>query len=392
MRRDRSALWRWGGAAAALAIALLPWSLVSWLSSGTPFFPIFDGNYRFPAGFLSYSPRLQRRLLLIAAHVWYSRVWLLLLLALVLLPVQRLRGIIVAICVAAFGTILITAVMMSVVLPYDVFRYTAPLVLPGLLFLAGSWLACAASAGGTLDRRRRARAAALAAATVAWLIQPLPFPIVRPWGESQMMELGPSHVEQSWKNFQGWLGGMRAGARKGWHEPTPPGALQFGIVQERLGPEARLVSAVAKPFHWRFDLQVVHTIDCLGQASPPPGMPFFAGPQPVADYFLDLGYTHLAFTPPTASPISPTGNCLYSRRRWKEQAQSQHPMFAAWAPYFLDFLRNEEILQETLGTVYSSPDLVLVDLRLAREPSVREALASVARDRTQLEGEGDEGP
>jgi hypothetical protein len=231
----------------------------------------------------------------------------------------------------------------------------------------------------------------LAAATVVWLVQPLQFPLPHE-RETRVVELGPSHVEQVWKNLQDWLRGIRAGTRRGWHDVAVPGAVEFGIVQERLGPEARLVSAVAKPFHWRFDGQVVHTLDCIAQASPPPGMPVFEGPQRLADYFVDLGYTHLAFTPPTASPLRPVGNCLYSRRRWKKHMHSAHPVFSAWAPYFLDFLRNEELLQATLGTVYESPELVVVDLRRAREASVRQALAAADRRSDQAEGEGDEGP
>ena len=89
-------------------------------------------------------------------------------------------------------------------------------------------------------------------------------------------------------------------------------------------------------------------------------MPFFAGPDALAHYLLDLGYTHLAFSPP---PLDP---CLYSSANWTKAERSGVFLWEQWAPYFLDFLQSEQALAAKLGTVYRSRDVVVVDLRRAR--------------------------
>jgi hypothetical protein len=86
-------------------------------------------------------------------------------------------------------------------------------------------------------------------------------------------------------------------------------------------------------------------------------MPFFEGPDALAGYLLDLGYTHLAFSPP---PLDP---CLYSLANWTKAGRSGVFLWEQWAPYFLDFLRNEQALAAKLGTVYRSRDVIVVDLR-----------------------------
>jgi hypothetical protein len=138
------------------------------------------------------------------------------------------------------------------------------------------------------------------------------------------------------------------------------GARSFAEAQASLEAGARVLSAVSKPFFWRFDRHVIHSVDCPGQASPPPGMPFFQGPDALAGYLLDLGYTHLAFSPPRLDP------CLYSLANWSAAEHSGAFLWEAWAPYLLDFLRNEQALAAKLGTVYRSRDVVVVDLRRAR--------------------------
>jgi hypothetical protein len=131
--------------------------------------------------------------------------------------------------------------------------------------------------------------------------------------------------------------------------------------QRRLPPGARVVAATEQAYLWRHDRHTVHGLDCLGQASPDPGMPFFEGAEAMAGYFRSLGYTHLAFTPPRR------GLCLYASSHWLAHRSAGQWMWRQWAPYFLDFMQTELELARTREVVYRAPTLVVLDLRrLAR--------------------------
>jgi hypothetical protein len=138
------------------------------------------------------------------------------------------------------------------------------------------------------------------------------------------------------------------------------GRSDYEEAQALLPADARLVSSAEKPFFFRFDRQVLHTLDCLGQVSPAPGMPFFQGPEAVAQYLRGLGYTHLAFTPARA------GECLYSREHWEDKRANSTLLWQQWAPYFLDFMENAERLEATRPVLFKSWDLVVIDLREPR--------------------------
>ena len=89
-------------------------------------------------------------------------------------------------------------------------------------------------------------------------------------------------------------------------------------------------------------------------------MPIDRGPEALAGDQHDLGYTHLAFSPPRLDP------CQYSLEHWRTARRSGVFLWEAWAPYFVDFLRNEQALAAKLGTVYQSRDVIVVDLRRLR--------------------------
>jgi hypothetical protein len=266
------------------------------------------------------------------------------------------RGAALASLVAVVGTIGATAAAMTASDTFNVFRYTAPFGVAGVIFLAGTWLAAESEGlrGAGSWRRARAggilRTALVSGAALAWLLVPVTVPV-----EDRHLSLSQLALARS-QAIQWTAAGLRT-LRAGLREPPIDGGQDYVTAQLRLPPGSRIVSAASRPFLWSFEDQVVHTLDCPGQASPPPGLPFFEGPEAVAGYFRELGYTHLAFTPPDV------GHCLYSRERWKAVIGSGAFVWEQWAPYFLDFMENEELLWQSLGAVYESPELVVVDLR-----------------------------
>ena len=94
----------------------------------------------------------------------------------------------------------------------------------------------------------------------------------------------------------------------------------------------------------------MHTLEFLGVVSPAPGMPFFHGPEPLAQYLRDLGYTHLAFTPALFALMRQPGTT------WQSHIPS------LWDKA-LDFMVNAERLERTYHVISRAPELVVIDLR-----------------------------
>jgi hypothetical protein len=358
-RRDGAAMRRWLLAALAFGVALAPWSLSSWLSSATPFFPVILGNYRFPGVFSApLSPG--ETLAFVASCLWACRLWFPLVLAAVVGRVAGWGGTAALTAAAISATVVATALALTASDSFNVFRYSAPFLVATVVFLFALWL-------GGLERSALARSAPrrqlglVVVAAVLWTFLPVEVETHSALDDG----LGPKRFDSSpargvARSANGWRVAALGTLRRGLHEPRIAGAEHFVAAQARLGNDARILSAVSKPFFWRFDRHLVHTVDCPGQASPPPGMPFFEGPEALADYLLELGYTHLAFTPPGLD------RCLYSLSHWTAAERSGVFLWESIAPYFVDFLRNEQALAAKLGSVYQSREVIVVDLRRAR--------------------------
>jgi hypothetical protein len=86
-------------------------------------------------------------------------------------------------------------------------------------------------------------------------------------------------------------------------------------------------------------------------------MPFFKGPEPLAQYLRGLGYTHLAFSPTLFSD---------TRREFgygSEKRYLPYRNFAKLRPYLLDFMVNAEDLAWSYPAIYRDEELVVMDLR-----------------------------
>jgi hypothetical protein len=353
--RDGRALRRWLVAALAFVVALAPWSLASWRSSGTPFFPLIRGNYRFPAGLLAPLSAAET-VDFVASVLWGSRLFLPLLLVLLVGRARGFGGAACACMVALVGTVVATAQALTASDSSSVVRYVTPLFAASVLFLAALWLGTLAAKDGGSRTRRSASLALVALAAFAWLLLPIRLE-TRKSTEKGTVVVHPIPARKIWKRGKQAFEATQRMLASGVRTVELDGASHFAAVQELLDSDARIVSAVSKPFLWRFDLHVVHLLDCPGQASPPPGMPFFQGADALGAYLVDLGYTHLAFTPP------PLDRCIYSTWHWQAAQRSGDFLWEQWARYILDFLRNEQQLARRGGVVYQSPEVVVVDLR-----------------------------
>lgn len=332
-------------AAAALVVGLLPWSISLWESSGTPLFPLWSGNYR-PGGVLGESPEAAALLAYIGECLWQSRVWVVVLMAIVVALRPAGRTAAVGLALVMVGLVVVTAGAMAGFGAATVHRYTAPFLGAGVVFLAALVL----PSGTASLPRARWQPLAMAVALVLWLLMPVAW---REGGGSVAM----SNLFRLQVNLRSYAGDALAMARSGLAIPVARGAAEYGEAQALLPPDARVLVAADMPFYFRFDGQTVHTVDLPGEVSPDPGMPFFAGREPLAIYLRGLGYTHLAFTPAAASA------CMYSPELWSGSDDPTRPAGARRAPYTQDFIGNAELLTRTYPVTYAGRGLVVVDLR-----------------------------
>ncbi len=339
--RDRERLRHAALAALATALALAPWCLSLWRSSGTPLFPLFAGHYRFDALFAEpMAPARLASFLLECALA--ARAPLLIAVAALACTLRSQRAVALEIAGAALLLLLATAWTTTAFDSWTVLRYAAPFVVPALLALGA--LAAFPREG---PRWRRPALAALAA---AWLL--VPVSTHRVFEEVRFSPLGLAADDA-----RDWLRAAEKLVADRFAVERIHGAAQYRAGQAALPPRARVIAAVEQPWEWRFDTQAIHTLDFPGPTSPPPGMPFFRGAEAVADYLTALGYTHFAFTPPRRSL------CLYAPSFAQANLRNGQWLWRRWAPYSLDFLRTEVALARSRQVVFRGPTLVVLDLR-----------------------------
>ena len=343
MRRDRVRLRLSLIAGAATGLALLPWCLESWQSSGTPLFPLLAGNHRFPSVFTE--PLTTRQLVkYVVECASANRAPVLVALAAVAFARREQRALSAQLAGAALLCLVATAISTTAFDSWTLLRYCAPLVVPVLLFL-GALVGFAEPSPAFRWQRP-----ALAALVAAWLL--IPVTTHRVFDPVRFSLASFAHDDS-----REWIWAIRKTWNGGFALEDIPGQRPYEEAQRLLPADARVVSAAEQSYRWRYDRQTIHSLDCLGQASPEPGMPFFKGAEAVAEYFAALGYTHLAFTPPRASL------CLYSAKHWQMDLHKGQWMWRQWAPLFLDFMQTQRALAQTREVVYRSPTLVVVDLR-----------------------------
>lgn len=351
--KDQPQVFRLVVAAVATVVGLLPWNLALWRSSGTPLFPVIEGNYHLQESFPA-PLDVPGVLEFIGSALWANHAWIIAIVGCLAATRPRTRQLSLQVMASLLALVSITAAMADMGRSLDSFsvhRYTAPFMAAGVIFLAGVILLCGTNPSTAKGARR-------------WQLQPLLlFIALTPWLMIRVpLSLGQqdlywvSNFSVIWDSAVSSLRNASNAWRSGLAVREWPGRTAYEAAQASLPASAKLVSATETPFLFRFDRQPIHTLDIPGLVSPAPGMPSFEGPERIAAYLRGLGYTHLAFTPPDAS----TG--LYSPAQWTHLA-SYSLTYRNWARYFLTFLENEERLARSYAVSYESPEIIVLDLR-----------------------------
>jgi len=140
----------------------------------------------------------------------------------------------------------------------------------------------------------RWRRSALAASALVWWLAPATTHRVYDANRFSLLEFAADDARE-------WAFALHKLVRDGFTLESVKGAANIRAAQAALPVNARVVSTAEQPWEWRYDAQTIHSLDFLGPTSPSPGMPFFRGPEALAEYLTSLGYTHLAFTRPRRS-------------------------------------------------------------------------------------------
>lgn len=133
-------------------------------------------------------------------------------------------------------------------------------------------------------------------------------------------------------------------------------AKSYRAVQARIPPRETLLVMVDHPFLLDFRRNAIYNIDTAAAVSPPPGFPYFRGPEAVADYLRAQSIRYVAFVPPESA------RSLYKRHGWERQRDDPHAYWHEQAPVYLDLFDNMQKLAASRRRLYADSEVVLLDL------------------------------
>lgn len=198
------------------------------------------------------------------------------------------------------------------------------------------------------DGTARARARAiLAIAVVAMLVQ---FPISR---------------EKATKAFQTFVRNVDMQRRRAatGTDVMPHEAFMYAHIQSFVPAGEAMAVMVDDPYYLDFGRNRIFNIDMPGYSSIKPDMPYFQGPEPVADYFLSHGIRYFVFVRPEFS------HWLYQREFWFGRMFNEEEIWRICAPYFVDLIDTLGELQKTRRIVYEENGIVVLDMAARRDAS-----------------------
>lgn len=346
-RRDRRLALGATAAGGAMVALLLPYFVVSWRSSRTPFYPLLEGTFRHGA----FSPPLafSGKLAFVGDALLRTGVpWIAVIAIGAWLIGWRTRGAAVGV-VAAIATSAVTAFGLTGFDSYNLFRYSAPMLDGALAF--------AACLGGTVLSDGLARGRALGVVTIGTamaLAVAVSLPLHLVIYDREVEVWRPRETLRATVAFAD-------AAAQALREPFTPfasaGSEVYAAAQETIPRGSSVAAAVARPYLWNLARQRIDSIDIPGVASAPPGLPHLEGPEALVAYLRGLGYDFFAFTPP-AFP-----GCLYDGSRWALLASGGFPMWRDLGRRVIDFQSNAEALAVDHPVVFASAEIVVLDLR-----------------------------
>jgi hypothetical protein len=136
----------------------------------------------------------------------------------------------------------------------------------------------------------------------------------------------------------------------------------YADLQSRIPPGESVAVMVDKTYLLDFSRNRVFNIDMPGFASLEPDMPFFRGPEPVAEYFLAHGIRYLMFVRQEFSQY------LYQRSFWFDRMFADDEIWRIVSPYFVDLIDSFTALSKSRHVMKEIGGIVVLDLRTPATP------------------------
>ncbi|MDO8446097.1 MAG: hypothetical protein Q7T53_08365 [Deltaproteobacteria bacterium] len=362
-----------------LLFLLAPWMALSFKSNATPFFPIFKGFYNFPSG-LSQPMAVFEKIDFLVDILLASKSVILPAFVIISILSNRTSIPILLIAISTIASVIIISFSLTASDSYNITRYCQPFLVASLFV---SLVMLSQEDAAPLGRGNIFFKSAILFAILWWTFWPTEMSFFGEKVQIKNSQLLLSHN----KDFFQAARDLPSYIHKEKIEPVeleldfysastknsdisielanPYRSASYQQVEEFIPEKAKILSVTAQPFYWDFKKHNIHTLDCIGQVSPPPGLPFFKGADALVDYFDRLGYQYIVYTP------SQSPNCYYYEKKWV--LNLKHPMFILreWAPYFLDFFKNIKVIEARGAVVFQNSKLKVIDLRLAHRNPYR---------------------
>lgn len=331
--------------AALLSFAFLaPWMLMSYRSSGTPLFPILRGHFNDAFPMLQNAANWHRQLSDLVATVTHQRLiptFPLLFIAGVLLPDRGPRKPLHTLLLSGvIGWVLLVHTLASDVPSFE--RYVYGFLVAGAIAVTTRISMHGNESSGARHKITQVGRTLAAAAALGQLF----------------LMSSPAII-----NHEMLLARITVLPRLPILDPhAMPVAASYRALQSRVPPHAPLLVMVDFPFLFDFVRNDIYNIDTAAAVSPPPGFPYFRGPEAIADYLRGQPIRYLTFVRPQQS------FSLYRRDSWEGQNKDPQAFWHAQAPVYLDLFDNLEKLALSRKRLYDDGALVLLDLAQRNEP------------------------
>jgi hypothetical protein len=135
---------------------------------------------------------------------------------------------------------------------------------------------------------------------------------------------------------------------------------EYRALQNSIPPHERMLVMVDFPFLFDYGRNEIHNVDTAAAFSPPPGVPFFRGAEPLASYLQGVPIRYVAVVDPTRALE------LFRRDAWVANLHGPIPVYAAQAPFYLDLIDNFDRLASSRARVYDDGTLRMLDLSARR--------------------------
>lgn len=360
-------------------LLLAPWMALSFKSNGTPFFPILKGFYNFPYG-ISQPMAAFEKMGFLVDILSASKSVIFLAFLIIALLLNRASIPILVIAISTISSVIIISFSLTASDSYNITRYCQPFLMASLFV---SLVILLQEETAPLGRGNVLFKSAILVIMLWWFFWPSEMSFFGEKTQIRNSQLLLSHSNdfyQAARDLPSYMHKVKTGSvelKLDFYSAStnssdisielanPYRSASYQQVEQFIPEKAKVLSVTAQPFYWDFKKHNIHTLDCIGQASPPPGLPFFKGADALVDYFDKLGYQYIVYTP------SQSPNCYYYEKKWVSNLK--HPMFIlrAWAPYFLDFFKTINIIEGRGAVVFQNSKLKVIDLRLAHGNSYR---------------------